>query len=114
MTIEQTIISVLSELLPVPVAAEIPPGPPDSYIIVEKTGQREENLLYTGSVVLLSNAPTMAEAIRIDAAARRAMRELTRVPGVFRVNLENSYNNTTRAIKNRQYLSEYEIIYKED
>lgn len=114
MTIEKTVIDWLSELLTASVAPEIPEGPPAEYVVVEKRGQYEENGLMTASVDVLSCAGSMVRVIELDAEVRAAMKRLPELKNISRCALENSYNDANRALRQRQYRSEFEICFKED
>lgn len=113
--IEKIIIDHLAGALTAPVGPEIPEGPPERFVTVEKAGQYElERGVMHGDVVIRSNAGSVAEAMELDADVRAAMRRLPEQTNVFRCRLENSYNDTNTALKQRRYLSEFEITFKED
>lgn len=112
--IEQVIIDHLTEALAVTVAPETPEGPPEEYVTVEKTSQYEEDGLMTALVELRSAAGTMYRTITLDREVRAAMGRLKERRNIFRCVLENSYNDTNTALNQRQYLSVFEITFKED
>lgn len=113
MTIEETVIAFLAPRLTVPVAAEVPPGPPDSYVTVEKTGSREKDTLHAATIAVQSHAPKLVTAMGLNEQVKTALALLTTLPNVFRCHCERDYNHTNTRTKERRYQAIFEIVYKE-
>lgn len=113
-TIEAVIIGHLTGALTATVGPEVPDGPPAEYVTVEKRSQYEENGLMYALVDVHSAGPTMLRTIELDREVRAAMKTLTETVNIFRVQLENNYNDPDTALKQRRYLAQFEITFKED
>lgn len=111
--IEQTVIEYLSSALEVPVDAEIPKGPPDRYVVVEKTGSDEQDGLLWATLAVQSTAPSLYETMRLNAEVKAAMKGLITLTNVFRCHCETDYNFTDTRLKGRRYQAVFQIVYKE-
>ena len=114
MSIEKITIDHLNSRLTVPAAAEKPKGPPPRYVLIEKTGSRDDHGLLTATLAVQSIAPTLYEAITLNEETKTAMKSLTEHPGVFRCHCETDYNFTNTQTKERRYQAVFEVVYKED
>lgn len=113
MSIEETVVTFLSEHLLEPVNTEVPPGPPESYVVVEKTGSSDDHTLLTAMIAVQSTAPSMASAIGLNSRVKTAMRLLPTLPNVFRCHCETDHNFSDPRTKSRRYQAIFKIVYKE-
>jgi hypothetical protein len=112
-SIEETVVAFLSQHLEEPVGAEVPSGPPDSFVVVEKTGSHDDHSLLTAMIAVQSTAPSMVGAIGLNSRVKTAMRLLTTLPNVFRCHCETDHNFSDPRTKSRRYQAIFEIVYKE-
>lgn len=112
--IEKTILDYLTARLTVPVRMETPEDPPESYVVLQKTGSRRENRVDSATFAVQSIAPTLYGAAQLNETVKAAMDAMEdRVAGIFRVELNSDYNFTNTATKERRYQAVYNITYKE-
>lgn len=112
--IEKTVRDFLEERLPVPVKLGTPPGPPESYVLIQKVGSGEENGLQRATLAIQSLAPTLYEAAALNAQVKLQMRALTGLPRIFRAHPDNDYDHTNPKDRRYRYQAVYTIYYKED
>ena len=113
MSIEETVVAFLNERLAEPVSTEVPPGPPASYVVLEKTGSSEDHSLLTAMIAVQSIAPNMPAAIALNDRVKSAMRQLPTLTNVFRCHCETDHNFSDPRTKSRRYQAIFEIVYKE-
>lgn len=112
--IEATVRSFLLERFPeIQTALEKPPGPPETYILIEKTGGRNENRLRQATLAVQSIAPSLYEAAQLNEQVKAAMEELTELTNVFSCRCDSDYNFTDAESRERRYQAVFRITYKE-
>ena len=52
--IEKMVLDYLKSKMDVPVVLEIPPAPPEKFVLIQKTGSSVENFLYSSTLALQS------------------------------------------------------------
>ena len=112
--IEETIIKYLSEQLSVPVYMEEPKDVPNSYVIIEKTGESRSAFLYHGTIAIQSYGTSLYETAKLDALVRSAMFNIIDLDDITRCDLNASYNFTDTTTKRYRYQSVYDLIYYGD
>ena len=94
------------------VKVTVPVNPPDEYIIIEKTGSNEENVIEEATMAIQSySKKSMLRAIEINEAVKTAMREMPWSTDVFSVKLNSDYNFTDTETKEYRYQAVYNITY---
>ena len=111
--IEQIIIDYLTEAQTLPVYAETPVNAEDEYIVIERIGGSEVNMIREATVVVqtitnvsLYRAAQLAEQIRV------LMLDLVELNSVFHCSVNaGPYNYTDTSTKNYRYQTVYTINY---
>ena len=94
------------------VKVTVPVNPPDEYIIIEKTGSNEENVIEEATMAIQSySKKSMLRAIEINEAVKDAMRAMPWSTDVFSVKLNSDYNFTDTETKEYRYQAVYNITY---
>lgn len=75
--IEIEIKDFLSASLNVPIYFEFPKKPPDTFVVLKKSGNGRENLLDAATLVADSYAPSMLEAAKLNDWVKLALDALT-------------------------------------
>ena len=110
--IEQIIIEYLGTIEGLPETyAMRPEEKPDTYIIVEKTGNSRENKINTATIAIQSYAPTLLEAARLNEAVKEAMDNIITLETVSSCKLQNDYNFTNTATKQPRYQAVFAITH---
>lgn len=112
--IEKIIIDHLNERLDVPAYAEMPPNPPDRFVVLDKAGSDVTNLISTDNIAIQSYAESMYNAAELNRSVKRAMYHLTDSPAVSRVQLEDDYNFTDTRKKRYRYQAVFSVTYYDD
>ena len=113
--IEQTVVDYLSGALTVAVGTQTPKGPPESYVVVERTGGGEKDGLQAAVLALRCTSPTLYGAIALCSLASRAMRMLPwSVENVSGSKIESMYNQTDTSTKEFRYTVVFRVYYTED
>lgn len=112
--VEIIVMEHLREALALPAYGEVPAEKPERFLVVEKTGGSERDLVERAMIAIQSYAPTLAEAAALNADAIGAMRALPGTRGVSAARRNADYNFTDPASKDYRYQAVYEIYYQED
>lgn len=109
--IEKVVLDYLGEKLGVTVLAERPAREPEKYVLLEKTGSSTENYIEWATLAVQSYAPTMYEAMLLNAQVKSAMREITALQDISRCDCNSDYNYTDTAKKEYRYQAVFDIVY---
>ena len=109
--IEKIIIQYLSSALDVPVYAERPETPDESYVLVERTGGSEHNHLLTAMVALQCYAPSLLSASALCGKVTHAMRRFDDLPEISKASLNAAYNFSDTATREYRYQAVYDLVY---
>lgn len=112
--IEKIVLDFLSERLPVPVWMEIPPNPPDRFVLLEKTGGHAEEGLHYATLAVQSYGKTLWNVLQLNHAVKDAMGQLDELDSICRVELNNDYPFNDPATKRRRYQVVFDVVYYED
>lgn len=107
--IEKTILDHLSERLDVKVYMEEPEKPPKSYVILEKVGSSQLNLINTASFAIQSYGPSMLQAATLNVEVKAAMADLVIHSDVISCKPQTDYNFTDPTTKRYRYQALYDI-----
>lgn len=112
--IEKTVLDHLSARLSVPVWMEIPPSPPECFVLLEKTGGRVEESLCYATLAVQSYGKTLWDAMQLNHTVKKAMEQLDELPSICRVELNNDYHFSDPATKRRRYQAVFDVVYYEN
>lgn len=107
--IEIVIKQYLDGHLPVPSFFEHQSRPPDSYILIERTGGRQKNQLKSSVVAFQSYAPSLYEAAELNERLKSVVEGMTVLPEVSGVHLNSDYNFTDTETKRYRYQAVFDI-----
>ena len=110
--IEIILKDYLEKALDVPVLLEVPQNPPESYILIDKTGSsgRVHNI-QTATVAIQSYAPSMLLAAELNEKVKDAMEMLVILPTVSRSELNTDYNFADTQRKLYRYQAVFDIVH---
>lgn len=111
--IERTLIDYLNSALDVPVSAEVPKDPEESYVIVEKTGSAKVNHIKEATFAIQSYAPTMYDAAVLNELVKVAMEDIILETNITKAELDGDYNFTNPNTRQYRYQAVYTITYME-
>lgn len=112
--IEKTVIDYLAARLLVPVGAQTPPGPPESYVVVERTGGGEKDGLQAAVIALRCTAGSLFKAIELCNAAAEVLKTMPEnVANVSSARRESTYNQTDMRTKSWRYTAIFRVYYME-
>lgn len=97
---------------PVPCYGERPQKPPQAYVVLDKTGGTETNLIERSTIAFQSIAPTKAEASFLNDAVKEAIYTADTLPGVSAVSLISDGDFTNPTTKTYRYQTVFEITHK--
>ena len=101
--IEKIILDYLGEHLDVPVYMEEPIDKPDSYVLIERTGSSETNLIETTTLALQSYGASLYEAAALNIEVKAQIRQAVELPTVSGVYINSDYNFTDTETKRYRY-----------
>lgn len=111
--VEETIINYLNINLPegIEALAEHPVGPdPKRFVIVERTGSSERDLVESTMLVVQSYGPTLYEAARLNSEVKRIMRMAVALPEISSCKLNSDYNYTDTTKKEYRYQAVFDVV----
>lgn len=109
--IEKMILDYLASQLTVPVYMELAAHPPETFVLVEKTGSSRSNRIESATVAIQSWAGSMYDAAALNEMVKAAMDEMPDTENVGSVRLNSDYNFTDTATKRYRYQAVYDITY---
>lgn len=107
--IEQIVIDFLDGALDVPVDGEVPPAPPDTFVVVDKTGSGRENFILSATVAVQSYAPTKYAAAALNEQAKGAMDRLIELDEIISSRLNSDYPFPDTSTKQYRYQAVYDL-----
>lgn len=111
--IEATVIGYLEVTTGIPAYAERPKKPDPEYLLIERTGAGEENLIRRVTIAVQSYADSLVRAAEINALVETAMKEITDLDGISKCKLNSSYNFTDTESKKYRYQAVFNLIFTE-
>lgn len=110
--IETIILNYLSSVLDVPCFMENRPEDPNSYIVIEKTGDARRNHLYSSVFAIQSYGDTLYDAASLNKRLIEAMDALPVVNDYVReVVLNSDYNYTDTQKKKYRYQAVFQVYF---
>ena len=101
--IEKTILDYLDEHLSVPVYMEEPINKPASYVLIERTGSSESDLIETTTLALQSYGASLYDAAVLNMAVKARIKQAVELPSVSAVYINSDYNFTDTETKRYRY-----------
>ena len=99
-------------LLDVPCYMERPAKGPASYVLVEKTGASETDLITTSTIAFQSIAPTLYEAALLNEKVKAIIKTSSELKEISEAALVSDYNFTDAKSKSYRYQAVFEITHK--
>ena len=101
--IEKTILDYLGEHLTVPVYMEEPIDKPASYVLIERTGSSESDLIESTTLALQSYGASLYDAAVLNMAVKARIKQAVELPTVSAVYINSDYNFTDTETKRYRY-----------
>lgn len=101
--IEKTILDYLGEHLTVPVYMEEPIDKPASYVLIERTGSSESDLIESTTLALQSYGASLYDAAVLNMAVKARIKQAVELPNVSAVYINSDYNFTDTETKRYRY-----------
>lgn len=101
--IEKTILDYLDEHLSVPVYMEEPINKPASYVLIERTGSSESDLIESTTLALQSYGASLYDAAVLNMAVKARIKQAVELPTVSAVYINSDYNFTDTETKRYRY-----------
>lgn len=116
--IEITVYGYLNGVLDVPVFMEIPPNPPVSFVLIEKTSGSQENRINTATFAIQSYGASLYDAAMLNDVVKIAMLGdgednlgIIYQNEIFSCKLNSDYNFTDVSQKKYRYQAVFDIYY---
>ena len=101
--IEKTILDYLNEHLTVPAYMEEPINKPASYVLIERTGSSESDLIESTTLALQSYGASLYDAAVLNMAVKARIKQAVELPTVSAVYINSDYNFTDTETKRYRY-----------
>lgn len=109
--IEVILREYLTESLSYPVFLEKPENPPEEYIVLERTGDGEEDFIRDATIALQTYAGSLYRAASMAEEIAAVMGDAVTLNEVTSVELNSIYNYTNRLTKEYRYQAVFDVIY---
>ena len=109
--IEKTVMDYLKDSLNIEVYGEFPENPPETFLVVEKTGGRREEMIDFATIAIQSYAKSLYSAAELNLQVKAAMEDVVDLPTVCAADLNGDYNFTDLSMKRYRYQAVYEITH---
>lgn len=110
MIIEQAVIQHLLEYID-HVYPEEPEKPPDTYVLVEKTGSSRSDTINRSTIAVQSYAPTFLRMIELNEIVKEAMEHLIELDTIGSCRLNSDYNFTDPETRRYRYQAVFDITH---
>lgn len=101
--IEKVMLDYLNSKLDVDVFMERPETPPDSYVVIEKTGSSKSDQIMTSVMAFSSYAKSLYDAASLNEEVKDAVEDFAELIQVGGVHLNSDYNFTNTNAKQYRY-----------
>lgn len=101
--IEKTILDYLNEHLTVPAYMEEPVEKPSSYVLIERTGSSETDMIETTTIALQSYGASLYDAAALNMVVKAQIKQAVELPSVSAVYINSDYNFTDTETKRYRY-----------
>ena len=109
--IELIVMNYLSSALGVPVFTTEPESPPDSYLLVQKTGSSVRNWIRMATIAVQSYGISLQEAATLNERVIRAMLEAPSLDEISSCELNSDYNFTDSRTRRFRYQAVFDLVY---
>lgn len=109
--IEKIVRDYLSDSLSVSVYMEVPANPPDSFVLVEKTGSSRANRINRATLAVQSWADSLLEACRLNEQVKLAMDDFPGLDEISACRLNSDYNFTDPTTKHYRYQAVFDLVF---
>lgn len=111
MMIEEIILGYLSKSLDVPAYMEEPEKPPKEYLLIDKIGSSESNMIQSAVIAVQSYGESLYKAARLNHTVKAAMRDAVTLDDVISCKLNSDYNYTDEETKRYRYQAVFDIVF---
>lgn len=108
--IEEVVRDYLAGRLDTGVYLEVPQKETD-FVVVEKTGSSEENLISRATVAVQSYGHSLFEAAQLNMRTIDAMKDIIELDDISSCDLISDYNFTDTETKRYRYQAVFDIVY---
>lgn len=109
--IEKVMMDYLTGKLNVGVYMERPESPPDSYVVIEKTGSSKTDQITTSTLAFQSYAKSLYGAASLNELVKTAVEESAELASIGGVYLNTDYNFTKPDAKQYRYQAVYVVTH---
>lgn len=112
MIVEEKLIQHLKKELGVPVYVVLPAKLPfGNFIVIDKTGSSETELVYRCTFAVQSYGMTMEQTIELNHQVIEAMKKLVEEPEFSAVDFDTDYNYTDPDLKRYRYQAIFHLVF---
>lgn len=112
--IEKIILDWLSAELDVPVYLEEPKELPEEYVLIDKLGSAENDLITSATIAVQSYSASLYGAAELSAKVKKTMAESVSQGDICRCVCTSDYNYTDTETKRYRYQAVFDITYYEE
>ena len=112
--IEKIILDWLSAELDVPVYLEEPKELPEEYVLIDKLGSAESDLVTSATIAVQSYSASLYGAAELNVKVKKAMAESVSQSDICRCVCTSDYNYTDTDTKRYRYQAVFDITYYEE
>ena len=109
--IEKIVLDYLHTTLAMPVYMEVPENPPDTFVLVEKTGSSRANRINRATLAVQSWADSLLEACRLHEQVKLAMDDFPGLDEISACRLNSDYNFTDPTTKHYRYQAVFDLVF---
>lgn len=110
--IEKVILDYLTaELSQVPVYMEVPADPPETFVVIQRTGGGMTNWIYSSAFAIQSYAGSLYAAAELNESVKEAMLSIVELDEIASIRLNSEYNFTDSATKHYRYQGVYDVVH---
>lgn len=112
--IEKIILDWLGAKLDVPVYLEEPKELPEEYVLIDKLGSAENDLITSATIAVQSYSASLYGAAELNAKVKKAMPESVSQGDICRCVCTSDYNYTDTETKRYRYQAVFDVTYYDE
>lgn len=110
--IEKIVKEYLELHIDVPVYLEIPPNPPEKYVLIERTGGGENDCIESATLAIQSvSEKSLYNAAELNDTVKKLLRNIIYETKIMKCKLNTDYNFTDTVTKVYRYQAVYNLTY---
>ena len=109
--IEKIVLDYLNEKLEVEAYLEVPNSNTSTFLVIEKTGSKEDDEIKSATIAIQSYESSLYKAASLNKQVKEVMKNIVELDKISSCKLNSDYNFTDTQTKKYRYQAVFDITY---